>query len=269
MSSGIVRDFLESLKQDPILTELKEDLIKAITSDSNSREPSTFFTPSSMICKRQMYYKARGFTQDEQEPNYQLTGMGESGTDRHSRLQEHMCNLDRFEYVDVAEYINENNLPLEIISHVGMEWKLRSLVHNISFLVDGILRHKETGKYYIAEIKTEISFKFNYRKSEDMFHRHQAIAYVCLFGIEDTIFIYESRDSLELKFYKYVPSDKEKEMYFNNKIKDTLLYVKTEVLPPKVKADDVSMTDFVKLDKVCQYCRFKSYCEKDENDVKS
>ena len=135
-------------------------------------------------------------------------------------------------------------------------------------MLDGILRYKPTNKYYIVEIKTEISFKSNGRQDVDPFHKHQGLAYTQLLKIPDVIFIYENRDDCSLKFYLYTPTPEEIEKYFRRKLTDVLYALEKDELPPKVTVEDISLTDVIKTDKVCNYCPYRMKCGRDDNNVK-
>lgn len=260
---GAVSGLMQRLNTPDILLKLADELKAEIVGEDDSK-PSTFFTPSSMVCKRQMYYKAKGYETAPAMSDYQMTGMAESGTDRHNRIQDHLKNLTDWEYVDVADYVEKHDLDIEIVSHVGNEWKLRSLKYNVSFMLDGILLYKPTNKYYIVEIKTEISFKSATRKGVDPFHKHQGIAYTQLIGIPDVIFIYENRDDCSLKFFLYTPSPQEIEKYFRQKLTSVLYALEIGEIPPKVQVDDISLTEVIKTDKVCNYCPYKEQCGRDK-----
>lgn len=261
---GAISGLMQRLNTPDILNKLSDALKSEIIGEGEGSS-STFFTPSSMVCKRQMFYKAKGIPQEPSDFDYQMTGMAESGTDRHNRLQDHLKNLEDWEYVDVAKYIEDHHIDLEIVSHIGNEWKLRNHKYNVSFMLDGILLYKPTNKYYIVEIKTEISFKSNSRKDVDVFHKHQGLAYTQLLNIPDVIFIYENRDDCSLKFYLYTPSLEEIEKYFRQKLSDVLYALEIDKVPDKVTPSDISLTDVVSTSKVCNYCPYKKQCGRDIN----
>lgn len=262
---GAISGLMSRLNTPDVLNQLSDALKAEIVSEEGKSLPSTFFTPSSMICKRQMFYKAKGIEPEPSDADYQMTGMAESGTDRHNRLQNHLQHLKDFEYVDVSKYIEENHIDVEVVSHIGNEWKLRNQKYNLSFMLDGILLHKPTGKYYVLEIKTEISFKSNGRKDVDPFHKHQGLAYTQMLKIPDVIFIYENRDDCSLKFYLYTPTPEEIEKYFRKKLSDVLYALEIDKVPKMVTTEDISMTEVISTSKVCNYCPYKKQCGRDLN----
>ena len=99
-----------------------------------------------------------------------------------------------FNTLDYLDVVKEPDFE-----HTDYETKLYDKNLNMSFLCDGIIRYKD--KYYILELKTEASFKFNSRSDVDPKHHNQGTAYSHEFGIDDVIFIYINRDILDMKPY--------------------------------------------------------------------
>ena len=177
----------------------------------HARTPSQSYKPSSMLCPRNMYFQVVGAERDSEKIDNQLVGIVESGSDRHERIQAAVSAMKEFgvdcEYLDVGEYILENNIDyLDIISKSGFETKLYHRDLNISFLCDGIIKYK--GNYYILEIKTETSFKWQSRREVDPSHHAQAATYSACLGIRQVLFLYENRDNCSKKAYLFeVTSD--------------------------------------------------------------
>ena len=220
-------------------------------------KPSRTYKPSSMNCIRQMYYQIVGADLDKQlQKNSDFYGICDSGTDRHLRIQEavscmHKYNID-CEYVDVAQYIEEKGIDLEVTSKKQFETKLFDKDRNIVFLCDGIIKYK--GEYYILEIKTESSFKWNSRTSADASHKFQAITYSLELGIDKVIFIYENRDLCSKKSYLISITQEDRDMVVE-RINKCNSYVELKTAPPK----DESVPK-----KICQYCDYKTVCKADD-----
>lgn len=232
-----------------------DDLRRSIemTNDKSEREPSKTYKPSSMTCIRNMYYQVTGHERDPQTSNYTLVGICNSGTDIHERVQKYVADMTNngfdCEYVNVADYVKQRGLDyLEVVSQQGMETKLYNKNLNMSFLCDGIIRYK--GKYYILEIKTESSYKWQSRKGVDPKHYEQGTAYSLVFQIEGVIFLYISRDILEMKTFMFIPTDEMKNKLVN-KILECDSYVEKGTVPPKPK--DVPKSS-------CEYCQFRLSC---------
>jgi CRISPR/Cas system-associated exonuclease Cas4 (RecB family) len=217
---------------------------------------SKTYKPSSLHCIRNMYYQVTGAEVDDiSDVSAELIGIGESGTDRHCRIQEAICHMKDngidCEYVDVESYIKEFNLPdLVVVEKTDYETKLINTKYNFRFLCDGIIKYR--GKYYILEIKTEISFKWNNRTSVDPSHYNQATAYALNFGINNIIFLYENRDTCAKKCYLYNVTNSQIDNLISL-ISDCDSYVSKLVVPPK--PDNLKYNS-----KICNYCSYKNRC---------
>ena len=239
------QDFINDLKRSIELNDEK-----------NSRTPSKTYKPSGMNCIRQSYYQIIGTDRDISSSSYSLVGICNSGTDIHIRTQaavQHMKdNGMDCEYIDVADFVKQRHLDyLNIVSKNGMETKLYHKKFNMSFMCDGIIRYK--GHYYILEIKTESSYKFMNRKDVDESHYNQAIAYSLAFGIDQVLFVYISRDVLDMKAFMFNVTDEMKQNLIGY-IEECDGYISRLIAPPK--PEDVQK-------KTCSYCEYKSQCKKD------
>ena len=243
----------------PIEKQFLQELIASIEKNANndSKIPSQTYKPSSMNCTRQMVYQVLGVKPEDKGTSYQLEGICESGTDRHIRIQQDIERMKETincdcEYINVADFVKQINLQdLEIVGQSGMETKLYNKKFNMSFMCDGIIRYKT--KYFIFEFKTETSDKFYSRQDVDPSHYNQATAYSINFGIDNVLFIYENRNSLDKKaFIRHVTNDMKEELI--GKIEYCDNYAKDLKIPPK--PNDV-------LKKSCTYCQYKKRCEGD------
>ncbi len=240
--------------EEMFLTDLKRSI--EISNDKNSRKPSQAYKPSSMRCIRNMYYQVIGTEPDKSDSNYCSVGICNSGSDIHVRIQtavdEMKDNGFDCEYIDVAEYVRQRHLDyLDIVSKSGMETKLYHKGLNISFLCDGIIRYRN--HYYILELKTEASFKWTQRKGVDPSHYDQGTAYSSIFNIPEVLFVYISRDVLDMKAYLFTPTQEMKDNLLN-KIHTCDKYVEKKETPPKPEDADRKM---------CNYCSYKSTCDKE------
>ena len=241
----------------PAETMFLNDLQRSIELDNakGSRPPSQTYKPSSMNCIRNMWYQVTGAEQDPSDTTYSFVGICNSGSDIHERVQGYVSGMKEngidCEYINVADYVKSRNLTdIEIVGQQGMETKLYHKTLNMSFLCDGIIRYR--GKYYILELKTEASFKWNERKNVDPKHYNQGIAYSIAFGLDNVIFVYISRDVLSMKAYMFEVTD-DMRMTLIGKIEECDEYVKNMKTPPK--PENVIRS-------VCSYCNYKSLCEK-------
>ena len=241
---------------DSFVSELNYSIVQ-YNKNNSSNIVSQSYKPSSMNCIRNMYYQITGTEIDEGTDNTtaDMIGIGESGTDRHCRIQDAVCHMKDCgidcEYVDVETYIKEHNIPnLEIVTKRGYETKLINTKYNFRFMCDGIIKYK--GQYYILEIKTEVSFKWNNRDNVDPSHYKQATAYALNFGINNVLFVYENRDTCAKKGYIYEVKD-----YQIKELTDLIYrcdnFVSLNELPPiPMNLNSGS--------KECRYCSYRNRC---------
>lgn len=244
------KDFLNDLKTSIELTNSKSKV-----------KGSQSYKPSSMNCIRQMYYIVIGADADAEIESYSGVGICNSGTDIHQRLQQAVLDMKKngidCEYVNVADYVESRGLDyLEIVKRPNFkkkdyETKLYHKTLNMSFLCDGIIRYK--GKYYILEFKSEKSAKFWNREDVDPYHYNQGTAYSSVLQIDDVLFVYVNRDTLEMKSFMFTPTDDMKQSLIG-KIETCDSYVAKLTPPPK--PSDVER-------KTCSYCKYASQCKKD------
>ena len=209
-----------------------------------------------------MYYQRIGEPQDDGESSYTLVGICNSGSDIHQRIQQSVLDMKDngidCEYVNVADFVRFRDLVhLDIVKepdfeHGDYETKLFHKNLNMSFLCDGIIKYK--GKYYILELKTESSSKWMQRKGVDPKHYMQATAYSISFEIDGVIFVYISRDVLDMKAYLFEPTLEMKNELIRS-IQECDSYIDQLVAPPK--PNDLPRS-------VCEYCAYKTACRRDE-----
>lgn len=251
-------------KELPVETSFLEDLKRSIelNADKDQKLPSQTYKPSGMKCIRAMYYQVAGKEPDKSNSSYTLVGICNSGSDIHQRVQDAVLHMKDngidCEYINVAEYVESRGLDyLDIVrrpdpENGDYETKLFHKDLNMSFLCDGIIRYK--GKYYILELKTEASFKWQNRTDVDAKHYDQGTAYSVAFGIDDVIFVYISRDVLDMKSYMFhVTGDMKTDLV--GKIEDCNGYVNRMITPPKPELPK----------NVCAYCAYKERCKNDKN----
>lgn len=234
-----------------------EDLTWSIEQDSkkSSYTPTKSFKPSSMGgCSRNIYYQLIGAQVDGDAKEYQIAGIGESGTDRHERLQCQIMNMKKngidCHWVDVWRYIKERGIKdPTVLKKQGNETKLYSEKYNMRFLCDGIIKYEN--EYYIVEIKTESTFKYNNHDEPYDEHKIQATCYSMTLGIDKVIFIYEDRDNCKKKAYMVTVTPAMKE-YVCKKISRINKHVIDGVIP--YRCDDTTK---------CQYCQYRKQCIRD------
>lgn len=256
-----VAKLIASAKEEiPVEQQFLNDLKRSIEIDADSGYslPSKTYKPSGMNCIRASYYQVSGIEPDKSSSNYTLVGICNSGTDIHVRIQTAVERMKEngmdCEYIDVQQFVNSRRLTdtLQIVSKNGMETKLYHKKLNMSFMCDGIIRYKN--HYYILELKTENSYKFMNRKGVDPSHYHQGTAYSIAFGLDEVLFVYISRDVLDMKAFMFNVTDEMKQELIGY-ITDCDGYVARKIVPPK--PEDVAK-------KTCNYCIYKTQCGKDK-----
>ena len=258
---NVIRLINEVTEELPVEKSFLNDLKRSIelTADKNKRKGSQSYKPSSMNCLRQMYYIVTGQDPEPMGESYTGVGICNAGTDIHQRIQQYVLdmksnNID-CEYVNVADFVRSRNLDyLDIVKEPDFEnrdyeTKLFHKTLNMSFLCDGIIKYKN--KYYILELKTEASFKFNQRDGVDSKHYNQGTAYSLAFGLDSVLFLYISRDMCDMKAFMYVVSQEEKDSVKSD-IELCESYVNKGEVPPK----DENVPK-----KACTYCAYKQLCQ--------
>ena len=240
------------------LADLKRSI--ELSDKKNFRQGSQAYKPSSMNCVRQMYYMVTG-AEAQSESVYTGIGICNSGTDIHQRIQQAVLDMKSngidCEYVNVADYVRSRNLNyLEVkkepdFEHGDYETKLYHKTLNMSFLCDGIIKYQN--KYYILELKTESASKFWSRQGVNEAHFNQGTAYSLSLQINDVIFVYISRDSLDMQSFMFTPTDDMKQDLVG-RIQTCDEHIQKHVVPKK-PADITSKT--------CTYCNYRTQCRKD------
>ena len=255
-----ILNLIDSVTEElPVEQCFLNDLERAIELEDASSDyvPSRTYKPSGMRCMRENYYIITGVEPEKEERNYTNIGICNSGSDIHERIQTAVANMKKFdmdcEYVDVAEFVNLRHLDyLEVKGKQGVETKMYHKNMNMSFLCDGIIKYKK--KYYILELKTETANKFWKRTGVDKGHYNQATAYSIALGIDNVLFVYISRDMLEMKSFMLEVTDDMKNNLLSY-IETCNQYIADKKVPPAL--DDK---------RKCGYCNYKKQCRKDNSD---
>lgn len=268
-----VHRLIKSAKEaQPIEAAFLADLISCIEQESAEKRniPTKTYKPSSMNCIRNMYFQVMGY-QPEGSANYCLTGMGETGTARHEKIQYYLTVAPKYgikiEYIDVEEYIKTQGLThLKVIERDGYEVKLQNTVLNMRFLSDGVIKYQN--RYFIFELKTESTYKEVPRKMVDPGHYVQGASYAANLDIGGIMFLYENRDNCHKKSFLFNVTDEMKYSLVLSRIEECDSYVKNMIIPPKPVTADflgefVSDHDKLKVQKkACEYCAYKMACRK-------
>lgn len=243
--------------EEQFLSDLKRSI--ELTAKKESRQPSQTYKPSGMNCIRSMYYQVMG-VECIDEPNFTNIGICASGSDIHERIQQAVIDMQSngmdCEYINVAEYVRSRDLlDIDIVAEPDFEngryeTKLYNRKYNMSFLCDGIIRYKS--KYYILELKTEASFKWQTRSAVDPKHYKQGIAYSLNLELNEVIFVYINRDVLDMKAFMFEVNDDMRQSLIDL-VTECQGYVDRKIVPPKPDMGKYG----------CRFCGYKSICDKD------
>ena len=91
------------------------------------------------------------------------------------------------------------------------------------------------------------------RSGVDPSHYNQGTAYSIAFGLDDVLFVYISRDILDMKAFMLHVTDEMKQNLVGY-IEECDSYVKRMIAPPK--PNNVTK-------KACSYCGYKNQCKRD------
>lgn len=231
-----------------IAEEFLDDFENAVKKISET-PPKPNYKPSSISCIRAMYFIMNSMPIDKSTFSSEAIGIMESGTDRHKRIQDVLIKNDFVEYINVAEYVKQNNLDYLIVKSFNeYETHLFDTRYKLSFLADGVIRYKN--KLYILEIKTETSNKYYTQSEIPLKHIQQVSCYSLSLGIDNVLFIYENRDLLSKKVYTYKVSKSDKNAIIK-KIEMCNKYIEKNIIPPKpIEA----------VGSFCNYCNYRKYC---------
>ena len=252
---------IKSAKTEDIAEKFKNDFIYTVENNNEDHPSSRTLSPSSLNCARQMSCKLLGISKEDGKEAYSMSYICDIGSAIHEITQRHCLSLNKFKYISVADYVRDKKLDLEIGQESDFEkgiyethlYKLDKDGNKIvSFLVDGILQDKETGKYMILEIKSCGGSGFFKMDSFMEKHKNQGIAYSILLDIPTVLYLYICRDVPTVKPFIFKPSKEDKQNLLD-KCHDVLEKSKENIIV--AKPQDVSKT-------TCSYCSYRKFCNK-------
>lgn len=240
----------ETLFEDDFLLDYQKSVMEAQVVEEGAIDR---YRPSSLAdgCKRMIYYQRTGLGYRDKQ-SVVLNEICSCGTDRHARIQNHIKNMPLVKWLDVEEMVEEakqKGINLEFLywDKDRTEAKCKNHDLNFHFLCDGIFRYKS--KDVILEIKTIQSFGFQKLIGPLEKHIKQATCYGMSMGIDDILFLYEDRNFMQKKLYRYRITSEDKKK----------ILLKIEELNEVIKGDKRPLRE---LDK-CLYCNCKNYCRSD------
>lgn len=234
------------------------DLQFTITREAEEESAVQSFRPSGIdSCKRNLFFRITGAPRDPgngREAN--MIRIAEAGTDAHLRLQNYVMKMQEngidCEWVDVKKWVKSRKpAGTKILKTKNkMETRCYNEIMNMYFTCDGIIRYK--GIYYILEIKTEASFKWNGQTQPHMANMKQAVCYSMGLGIDKIMFLYEERDLCRPKSFVFEITEP---------MKEEVHAIMAEVNSYAENFGNTGMVPDKELSK-CTYCRYKKECVK-------
>ena len=214
--------------------------------DTEPYTPSKFISPSGMSCPIACCFKLQGIELPPNKESFFDRSKADAGTDRHARIQEFLSKTPY--WVNVKEYIEQQQVPLIVLKEDGYEYLLRHKYLPIRFKCDGLL--KIDGKYYVLEIKTEGERKNLDRKNFNPDHEFQGATYATTLKTEGIIWLYEGRDSCDPKTFLQLTTKGDRQL-INKYIND--------IVDNKEQPFDAFCPD----DNKCVYCEYKKHCKEE------
>jgi len=227
-----------------------QKLIKA-----GSEKSSQTFAPSSFKCRRKLWFRLRG-TQPDVPSNVDrvLQFKADVGTGCHAVIQSRMKEALGIDWIDVETYINKNKnfLPYPdanyTITRNGLETLVQIDKPAWRFACDGIIRWK--GRIYILEIKT-----IEYSAFVDLLNPRandidQSHCYTTLLNVDAVLFMYQERNSGDIKCYELVIHKEDKDHIIST-VDAVVLASEQHLAPPALLVNDRQW---------CSRCEYKSKC---------
>lgn len=246
----------------PLNKVFLQDVMIAIESNElkHRRPSSKYYKPSSMCCKRQMFYMRLGASVDNTRSSYNGIGMADTGTRRHVAIQEALESMyengQDWKYIDVGKYLDMKHkqnkcLSTKAADKRGMETHLVNDELHLSFMCDGIVQQISTGKYFLFEFKNQVSFKYANKRKVDTEHISQVSTYCLALDLDQALVLYENRDTCELECPELLEvTDEMKQVQFD-KLCEVERCVEKKIPPAGIDNP-----------KICRYCNYKKLCER-------
>lgn len=151
------------------------------------------FSPSTMRCQRQSWFKLRGVQPDVPAvPDRTLNFTAQIGTACHEIIQKNLSEIYGENWIDVGEYVKQANLPYEVkCVKKGYETLIEIINPPVKFACDGII--KINGVYYLLEIKTSEYSSFDKLTNPKDHHIAQIKTYGSLLNISKALVLYQER----------------------------------------------------------------------------
>lgn len=226
-----------------------ENAVKKIEAEERQPVPTDYYRPSSMYgCERMLFFQ-RVLGAGNEDVDTNLVEICHSGTDRHSRIQHIVEQIEGVTCLDIEEIVKEANQKGIHTEFLGWnedktEARCKNDELSIYFQPDGVINF--LGKDVILEIKTESTYQHSNRYEPKPDHKYQATCYGMGLGIDYVLFFYEDRNFCKKKPYLWKITEEMKD-----KVRNKISLVNNAVatlIPPEADTNK------------CTYCRYKAEC---------
>jgi len=237
--------------EDKFLKEYNE-AVKRQEERERQPVPADYFRPSSMYgCERMLYFMRAQEEQDQGGDEIKLIEICNSGTDRHTRIQNLVEDMQGVTCLDLEEVVKEANQKGVRTKFMGWnsdhtEARCKNDEMSIFFQPDGVINFM--GKDVVLEIKTESTYQHSTRFEPKIDHKYQATCYGTGLGIDYVLFFYEDRNFCGKKPYLWKITDEMKDLVLS-KVARVNKALTTGIAPEKEEGK-------------CTYCRYKTACKK-------
>ncbi len=220
--------------------------------------PKDSFRPSSMsACDRMLFHAYRDELEEQEDTA--LIEICTSGTDRHTRIQNLVADMEEVKILDLEEIVKEANRAGINTKFLGWnedktEGRCKNEDLKIYFQPDGVINFK--GKDCILEVKTESTYKHTKRVAPELDHKWQVTCYGMGLGIDYVLFVYEDRNFCGKKVFLWKITDEMKQSV-QDKIKRVTKALETNTVPDTPFCNE------------CPFCKYKKVKKLTEQKPKS
>lgn len=218
-------------------------------------EKGVYFGPSSIgNCRRSTFYKSKRQPKEGQFRSPESQRTMEYGEDRHLSLQQVLQHMQQTGFL-----AKDSRVESEVFVK-SPEWRIHGL---IDILLETSVQVSHQGREVrvdirmILEIKTKKEQQYKELTEPDFSHIVQNALYAEVLDVPLIGFLYENKNTLELKYVDFCMDDLATRTLIRNKIISLHWYLKEDKLPP---ADDQLGTPLFYGS--CKNCPYQNACRK-------
>jgi hypothetical protein len=243
-NSAVSSEFLENYER---------FLDNKISSEKSELRNKTF-SPSSLRCDRQQWFKLRGVEPDVvTSPDRSLSFIADIGTACHRTLQSNLIELLGKDWLEVSDYLSTHDIGREYDlkkSEDSSETLVTFYNPPVRFACDGIVNI--SGIPYLLEIKTSELSSWQSLSDVKPQHVDQITAYSALLQLPNVLVVYQERQYGGLKCFELKISQSDwKDMF--DRFDRVMEHVKTNLAPEGLPIGDKWCTP--------SYCPYYNKCK--------